>query len=300
MTTACAITDRLPAEEATIASPEVSPPPLPVTLTSTIRVFYSDQTRFETELGNPFGLAEGQTALIPSEGLEITYVQILADTRCPEDRECEWPGELVIQYAIAKNERGLGSFAIGTYGAGQIVDNWVISIWDDNATAVIVRPYDETMSRTTSAESPVNCTPGAGRLSTFLHPDPSITETHVLGIYDTDRWPSVANVYVDRGDTPLILVLSAYRPTAWRVHRAEGAILEQIILNGYGLHQVIGVDDVSIVDRSGGDPERYIVASAHAWDSEDTRTLVAEVEEMTGQPITTFRGCYEASEFTIP
>ena len=239
-------------------------------------------------------------ARIPSEGLEITYVQLLEYTRCPEDKECEWPGELVIEYEVAKDERSLGSFAIGTNGTGQVIDNWVISICDDDATAVIVRPYVETLSRTTSAESPVNCTPGAGQLSTSLNPDPTITETHVLGIYDTDRWPSVANVFVDREDTPLILVLSAYRPTVWRVHRAGGAIIEQIILNGHGQHQAVGVDDVSIVDRSGGYWEGYIVASAVEWNSEDTRTLVAEVEEMTGLPITTFHGCYEASEFTVP
>ena len=73
-----------------------------------------------------------------------------------------------------------------------------------------------------------------------------------------------------------------------------------MILNGQARHQAVGVDDVVIVNRSGDSPEGYIVASAHAWDSAIARALVAEVEHMTGQAVTTFRGCYEASEFTIP
>ena len=297
---ACARTDQLPAEEATVAPPGAAPSPRPVTLTPTVEVFHSDEAEFDAELGKPFGLAEGQTARIPSEGLAITSSRFIEDTRCPEDRECEWPGEVVVEYAVTKNERALGAFQTGSHGTGQVVDNWVISIWDPAATAAMVRPYVETMSRTTSVESPANCSPGAGRLSELISPVPTITETHVLGIYDTGRWPSVAKVYVDRENRPLILVLSTYRATAWRIHRAEGTIIDRIILNGYGQHQAVGVDDVITVNRSGESPEGYIVGSVHSWDSQDARTLVAGVADMTGQAITTFRGCYEASEFTIP
>ena len=220
MTSGCAITGSTPTQQETASSPEASPSPSLVTLTPTVQILRSDQAAFATELGKPFGLAEGQTARIPSEGLETTYVRLVEDTRCPEDRECEWPGEVMVEYGVTKNERDLGTFQIGSHGTGQVVDSWVISIWDAGATAVIVRTYVETMSRSTSSESSVNCTPGAGQISTFINPDATITETHVLGIYDTGRWPSVANVYVVRQNAPLVLVLSAYRATAWRIHRA--------------------------------------------------------------------------------
>jgi hypothetical protein len=110
----------------------------------------------------------------------------------------------------------------------------------------------------------------------------------------------VANIYVERQDIPLTLVLSAYESTVWRIHRAEGTIIEQIILNGNGQHQAVGVDEVPVADHSGGYGQGAIVASAHRWDSDDTRTLVAEIETMTGKPITAFYGCYQANEFTIP
>lgn len=60
------------------------------------------------------------------------------------------------------------------------------------------------------------------------------------------------------------------------------------------------MDEVPVVDRSGGYGEGYIVAAAHRWGTDDTQILVAEIETMTGQSITAFYGCYEASEFTIP
>ena len=53
-------------------------------------------------------------------------------------------------------------------------------------------------------------------------------------------------------------------------------------------------------DRSGGYEEGYIVAAAYRWGSEGTQALVAEVEAITGRPVTAFYGCYEGNEFTIP
>jgi hypothetical protein len=255
---------------------------------------------FEAELGTPFGLKQDQTAVIPSEQLEITYVRIVEDTRCPGGVDCESRGELVIEYEIVKRGRSLGLFALGSNSQGQVIDNYVVTIWDYDGKTVMVRAYVEEMERVTSADVPANCNPGETPLSTYTNPEPTPPETHIIGVYHTGRWPGVANIYVEREGVPLILILSAYRATAWRIHPSEGVIIEQIILNGNGQHQAVGVDEVLVVDRSGGYEEGYIVAAAHRWASDDTQTLVAEIETMTGQPITAFYGCYEASEFTIP
>jgi hypothetical protein len=69
---------------------------------------------FEAEMDRPFGLNEGQTAVIPSEQLEITYGRIVEDTRCPGGVDCESRGELVIEYEVVKKERSLGRFALGS------------------------------------------------------------------------------------------------------------------------------------------------------------------------------------------
>ena len=292
----------IPAEPPTpTASPFPTPAERPMPTASpfpTLEIVSSDEKVFDAKMGLPFRLEEGQTARIASEGLKITFVQILEDTRCPGRTDCESPGELRIEYRVVKNGRDLGLFALGSNSGGRVIDNYVISIWDYDGETVMVQPYAEEMARTTFAENLAHCT--EGRLSTYFNPDPPASQVHVIGIYQTGQRYGVANIYVEREGAPLILVLSAYQPTVWRIHPAEGVIIEQIILNGEGQHQVVVDGDVPVVDRSGGYWEGYIVASADRWGDDDTTTLVSEVEAMTGVPITAFYGCYEGSEFTIP
>ena len=48
----------------------------------------------EAELGQQFTLYFGQTAEIKGEKLEITFVEILEDNRCPSDATCIWEGRV--------------------------------------------------------------------------------------------------------------------------------------------------------------------------------------------------------------
>lgn len=50
----------------------------------------SDVTAF---LGHEFTLPLGKTASIESESLTIRFVEVIADSRCPEGVECVWAGE---------------------------------------------------------------------------------------------------------------------------------------------------------------------------------------------------------------
>lgn len=275
------------------ASPAVTP-------TATLEILFSGAAVFDAELGVPFYLAAGQRAVIPSEGLEITYVRIVEDTRCPGGVDCESRGELLIEYEVLKNGRRLGLFELGSNSTGRVIDNYVVNVWDYAGRTVMVRPYVEELPRATSADSPHNCVQGSGSFSSYVSPTGTAAETHIVGVYETGRWPSVANIYVEREDVPLTLVLSAYEPTVWRIHPAGGVLIEQIILNGTGQHQATGVDTVPVLDRSGGHGEGSIISTAYAWGSEKAQTLAAEVEAITGRPVTAFYGCYEASEFTIP
>ena len=255
-------------------------------------------------MNHPFYLSEGQTAVIPTENLEIRYTQIVEDSRCPDGEDCESSGELLIEYEVSKNGESLGLFELGSNSGGYIINSYIVNIWDYNGETVMVRPYVEEMERSTSTSNPANCNPGDGKLSSYTNPNPPAKETHIIGIYTpgylpTYSWPGVANIYVERQNVPLTIVLSAYEPTVFRIHPAEGVKIEQIILNGHGQHQVANADDVPVLNRS-GDWEDYIVAAAHSWNDEDVKTLAAEVEVITGKPITSFNGCYKASEFTIP
>ncbi|MCK9525531.1 MAG: hypothetical protein WCS74_00440 [Dehalococcoidales bacterium] len=45
-------------------------------------------------LGHGFPLAIGQTAMIDGEELEIKFIEILEDSRCPAGAQCVWEGRV--------------------------------------------------------------------------------------------------------------------------------------------------------------------------------------------------------------
>jgi hypothetical protein len=57
----------------------------------------------EATLGAPLQLAPGQTAVL-SDGLEVQFAGIAADSRCPSDVTCVWAGEVVARLAV-RDER---------------------------------------------------------------------------------------------------------------------------------------------------------------------------------------------------
>ncbi|HKU17287.1 MAG TPA: hypothetical protein VJQ52_23035 [Steroidobacteraceae bacterium] len=59
----------------------------------------------ETTLGAPVQLAPGQSAVIEDEELEVRFVGVASDSRCPSDVACLWTGEVVVQLAARKAGR---------------------------------------------------------------------------------------------------------------------------------------------------------------------------------------------------
>jgi len=57
-------------------------------------------------LGEKFTLAIGQSAAITGENLEIRFVEVIGDSRCPQGVQCIWAGEasshIEITYADSK------------------------------------------------------------------------------------------------------------------------------------------------------------------------------------------------------
>jgi hypothetical protein len=51
-------------------------------------------------LGEKFNLAIGQSATITGEGMQIRFVKIIGDSRCPQSVECFWAGEVSSQINI--------------------------------------------------------------------------------------------------------------------------------------------------------------------------------------------------------
>jgi hypothetical protein len=56
-------------------------------------------------LDAPIQLAPGESAVFKVEKLEVTFVAIVSDSRCPSDVTCVWAGELVVRLAIRSGGR---------------------------------------------------------------------------------------------------------------------------------------------------------------------------------------------------
>jgi hypothetical protein len=53
-------------------------------------------------LGEDFSLDIGQSVYITGEGLEIEFVDVTGDSRCPEGVTCIWAGEVTAKVSIRK------------------------------------------------------------------------------------------------------------------------------------------------------------------------------------------------------
>lgn len=45
------------------------------------------------QLGDPFTVGVGQTAVMPTENLQLTFIEVLEDSRCPTQVTCFWTGQ---------------------------------------------------------------------------------------------------------------------------------------------------------------------------------------------------------------
>ncbi len=56
-------------------------------------------------LAAPIQLAPGQSALFDAEDLEVKFVGIDSDSRCPTDVTCVWAGEVIVRLTLSKDGR---------------------------------------------------------------------------------------------------------------------------------------------------------------------------------------------------
>jgi hypothetical protein len=99
-----------------------------------------------------------------------------------------------------------------------------------------------------------------------------------------------------------VLALSAYEPTRWVVDVAPDARLEKIVVFGYH-EQVVSAPasvQVEIHDTTTGStyaPCGYSLP--YNGGGCDTDALIADAEGLTGLVLSSFHGCYQASEFAL-
>jgi hypothetical protein len=78
----------------------------------------------QARLGTPVTLAPGERAVFPDERLEVQFVAVVSDSRCPSDATCVWAGEVLVRIATRSDSEteqheltaGQG-FEVGRYRA---------------------------------------------------------------------------------------------------------------------------------------------------------------------------------------
>jgi len=83
-----------------------------------------NQTPVTVGLGEVFTIGVGQSAQIPSEDMEVTFIEVIGDSRCPQNAICVWEGVASshikithegVDYSIVLNQPGLTEEASETF-----------------------------------------------------------------------------------------------------------------------------------------------------------------------------------------
>lgn len=149
----------------------------------------------------------------------------------------------------------------------------------------------------------------AGPASYYTNPTASEPELHIISVYETrsdhgggyhPQGTATLNINYG-GNSPITLVLSSYEPTMWNFNIESGAVIDQVILNGYHNQEASGIDSNLLINRSG--VGNYFSACAYTWPSDDqgcdTPSLVSGAEDFTDLTLSSFSASYRATDFTI-
>ncbi len=322
-TTACApslITPEVGSSATLTPSPSITPeatdvPRFPEGVTPTPNYLRSDAETFEAELGQLFSLRRDQAVTISSEDLTILHTTDI-EFECPADADCEVPLIATDYFEVRQAGELLG---IQKWDREMLFGDFVLTTawqysgynYDEHQFEIILsveRQEVVAAARQTQVADPnavvVSSDCGDGwRMAQYIAVERDAPEVHVLGIYESGRGGTV-DVYVERAGVPIVLVLSAYESTEWRLNLRQGVEVQRIILNGYNPHAVVGVEDVPVIEYTG--PDESIVSAVYDWPTSAlgyhnglAPAWVYQLEALVGAPLTSFTGCYRASEFTL-
>ncbi len=80
-----------------------------------------------TKLNKRFKLRFNQTAFIKSEDLQIKFIKVAGDSRCPSGVTCFWRGVAIIEINAVKDKVDLGNFKIADYDLPSLSDGGLYS-----------------------------------------------------------------------------------------------------------------------------------------------------------------------------
>ncbi|OGF55208.1 MAG: hypothetical protein A2Z21_03050 [Candidatus Fraserbacteria bacterium RBG_16_55_9] len=66
------------------------------------------------QLGQVFQISMGQTALLPTDGLSVTFKDVLEDSRCPVDVVCVWAGNAKVTLDVQQTGKATQTLALNS------------------------------------------------------------------------------------------------------------------------------------------------------------------------------------------
>ena len=102
--------------------------------------FFSWKISYSVELGEEVSLKINRSLIVDSENLEIKFLGVTSDSRCPKGVVCVWAGQVIVMVNILKAGENLGEFQLIDTNDGRVsstkVDNYEIFL-------LKVKPYPE-------------------------------------------------------------------------------------------------------------------------------------------------------------
>lgn len=99
----------------------------------------ADNGEVKASLGQEFSLSIGQSVVITGEDLEIRFVEVSEDSRCPKDVTCVWEGRVIalVEISVDSSSQQLKLTQPG------LTEQYAMETYKDYQLTFKVEPYPE-------------------------------------------------------------------------------------------------------------------------------------------------------------
>ncbi|MBI5390411.1 hypothetical protein HZB02_02905 [Candidatus Woesearchaeota archaeon] len=105
------------------------------------------QQLMNATLNTPFQLKANQTAVIESENMHLTFLQVLGDSRCPSDVLCVWEGQATVTIIVQKDNQNLDNINLTSRAGRRHEDLARKNFAEYTVTLISVDPYPKSVQQ---------------------------------------------------------------------------------------------------------------------------------------------------------